>query len=62
MLLTKATRFLKEVNAEMKKVTWPNKKEVIASTIVVIILVFIVAIFVGTMDFFLSIILAILFK
>ncbi len=61
-MLTKVTRFLKEVSAEMKKVTWPNKKEVMASTIVVIILVIIVGIFVSTMDFFLSIFLRILFR
>lgn len=29
--------FLKEVRAEMKKVTWPSKNEVYSTTIVVII-------------------------
>ncbi|MFH1368087.1 MAG: preprotein translocase subunit SecE [Elusimicrobiota bacterium] len=50
----KAVHFLKEAYSELKKVTWLSKKEVIASTIVVSLLVAFVAIFVGIADFILS--------
>jgi len=42
--------FLREVNLEMKKVTWPTRKEISGSTGVVIISVIIVAIFLGFID------------
>jgi len=50
----KTTQFLREVKIELKKVTWPSKKETIASTAVVIILVIIVSAFLGIVDFGLS--------
>ena len=43
-------RFLKEVRTEVKKVNWPPKKEVIGSTIVVIVSVFILSFFLGIVD------------
>jgi len=53
-------QFVKEAYAELKKVTWLSRKEMVASTIVVIILVLIIAVFVGSVDFILARILAIL--
>jgi len=44
--------FLKEVKAELKKVTWPSKNEVYTTTIVVII----AAVFFGFYLFFMDII------
>ena len=52
--LAKTTQFLREVKIELKKVTWPSRKETVASTAVVIILVFIVSAFLGLVDFGLS--------
>jgi preprotein translocase subunit SecE len=43
-------RFLREVRGEIRKVTWPQKKEIIGSTVVVIISVGIMAIFLGLVD------------
>ena len=43
-------RFLKEVRTELKKVNWPPKNEVIGSTIVVIVSVFILSFFLGIVD------------
>ena len=51
---TKAVQFLREVKIELKKVTWPTKKEAMASTVVVIILVIIVSVFLGLVDVGLS--------
>ena len=39
---------------ELKKVTWPTPKQTLASTAVVIIIVFIVAIYLGIVDFVLA--------
>ena len=47
----RARQFLREVKVELKKVTWPGKRELIGSTIVVIVFVFIVAAYLGLVDF-----------
>ncbi len=48
--IAKATRFFREVRAELAKVSWPGRKEVIGSTAVVIASVFIVSFFLGLVD------------
>ena len=53
-MFEKVKQFLKEVKIELKKVVWPTRKDTIASTSVVIVLVFIIAIFLGLVDFGLS--------
>jgi preprotein translocase subunit SecE len=53
-------QFVKEAYAELRKVTWLSRKEAVASTVVVIILVILIAIFVGFTDFVLARILGIL--
>jgi preprotein translocase subunit SecE len=58
----KATTFLQEVHAETKKVTWPSRKDVLGSTLVVIIAVFVIAGFLGIIDFVLSFIIGSLIK
>ena len=50
----KVVKFLKEVKAELKKVTWPSKRELIGSTIVTIVVTLIVSIFIGIVDRLLS--------
>ena len=47
-------QFLREVKVELKKVTWPSRKQTIGSTVVVIILVLIVSLFLGVVDIGLS--------
>ena len=47
-------RYIQEVVAETIKVSWPNKKEVIATTIVVIIGVIIAGAVLGVFDHFFS--------
>jgi preprotein translocase subunit SecE len=44
-------QFLKEAKTELKKVTWPSPKQTLASTSVVIIVVIIVSMFLGIVDF-----------
>lgn len=43
-------KFIKEVIAELKKVTWPTREETVKLTAVVIALSLIVAFFVGSLD------------
>ncbi len=47
-------QFLKEVRVELRKVTWPSKRDTIAGTVVVLITVFICAFFLGIVDFWLG--------
>jgi preprotein translocase subunit SecE len=47
-------QFLREVRAELKKVTWPSRKETLASTGIVLIVVFLVAMYLGLVDMALS--------
>ena len=48
---SKSVQFLRESRTELKKVKWPNRRELLASTAVVIFLVLVVALFLGVVDF-----------
>lgn len=52
--ITKSLQFLREVKMELKKVTWPSRKQTIGSTVVVLVLVTIIAFFLGAVDIGLS--------
>ncbi|HMK74996.1 MAG TPA: preprotein translocase subunit SecE [Thermodesulfobacteriota bacterium] len=45
-----AIQFLREVRTELKKVTWPSRKDTLSGTLVVLVAVFIIAIFLGIVD------------
>ena len=49
-----AKQFFREVRVELKKVTWPSRKETIASTSVVLVTVILIAFFLGIVDLGLS--------
>jgi len=44
------TKYLREVRSELRKVSWPNRKELITYTIVVVVTAVGVAIFSGLVD------------
>ncbi|MFQ5892824.1 MAG: preprotein translocase subunit SecE [Nitrospinota bacterium] len=48
--VARARQFFDEVLAEVKKVTWPTRKETIAHTSIVILTVILIAIFLGVVD------------
>jgi preprotein translocase subunit SecE len=54
LILQKIIRFLSEAKVELKRVTWPTPKQTLASTAVVIVIVFIIAIFLGIIDYVLA--------
>jgi preprotein translocase subunit SecE len=48
---TKPRQFFKEVIAELRKVAWPTRQEVVAYTIVVLVAVIVIATVIFGMDF-----------
>jgi preprotein translocase subunit SecE len=52
--IQRGMEFLREVRVELKKVTWPSRKQTVGSTLVVIVLVFILGAFLGLVDISLS--------
>jgi preprotein translocase subunit SecE len=53
-IIDQSFQFLREVKVELKKVAWPSKKQTMGSTVVVLILVFIISAFLGIVDMGLS--------
>ncbi len=53
-MFSRIKNFFKEVKIELKKVVFPSRDEVIGSTKVVVVLVIIIAIFLGFIDLLLS--------
>ncbi|NIQ00458.1 MAG: preprotein translocase subunit SecE [Nitrospinaceae bacterium] len=53
-MIGKAKEFLGEVKAEVKKVTWPSRKEAVGGTMVVFVVVLLMSIFLGVVDTLLS--------
>lgn len=50
-IFKKAVQFLRDARMELKKVKWPTRKELLASTAVVIVLTLFVAFYLGLVDF-----------
>ncbi len=46
----KGVQFLREVKVELKKVTWPSRKQTLGATAVVLVIVTIIAVFLGLVD------------
>lgn len=53
-VVPRSVTFLQEVWAELKKVHWPNRKETYAATAVVLVIVGVIALYLGAVDFLLS--------
>jgi preprotein translocase subunit SecE len=53
-LFNRIKEFFREVKVELKKVVFPSRDEVIGSTKVVVVLVLIMAVFLGLVDMLLS--------
>ncbi len=49
-VIDKSIQFLREVKVELKKVTWPSRKQTMGSTVVVLVIVSIISIFLGVVD------------
>jgi len=53
-VLQKSMQFLREVKIELKKVTWPTRKQTMGSTVVVVVLTMIFSLFLALVDVSLS--------
>jgi len=53
-MFEKIKGFFKEVSVELKKVSWPTRQQTISATVVVIVVTFIVAVFLGFVDILLA--------
>jgi preprotein translocase subunit SecE len=49
-VIDKSLQFLREVKVELKKVTWPSRKQTMGSTVVVLVIVAIISLFLGVVD------------
>ncbi len=49
-MFKKLVQFFKEIKTELTRVTWPGRKEVINSTIVVLTTVFLISLFLWVVD------------
>lgn len=61
-IFKKAIDFLKEVKIELGNVSWSSRQELVGATFVVIIIMSLVALFIGLIDIFLSKILSVVFR
>lgn len=61
-LIQKPVNFLKEVKVELGKVAWSTRQELLGSTMVVITVTAIMAVFIGAIDIILSKFLSLVFK
>ncbi len=61
-IIAKPVNFLKEVRTELSKVSWSTRKELMASTVLVITVTGLMTIFIGIVDLGLSRFLSVVFK
>jgi len=52
--LRRLKEFFQEVAAEFRRVNWPSRNDVAASTVVVLVVVFVLAMYLGAVDVALS--------
>jgi preprotein translocase subunit SecE len=52
--LTRLREFFQEVAAEFRRVNWPSRQEVAASTVVVLVVVLVLSMYLGAVDVALS--------
>jgi preprotein translocase subunit SecE len=60
--LGRVQQFFREVAAEFRRVTWPNRAEVVRSTVVVLAVVFILGLYLAAVDMGLSRIVGVILK
>ena len=60
--LTRLREFFQEVAAEFRRVNWPSQQEVAASTVVVLVVVFVLSMYLGAVDVALSRLVGVMLK
>ena len=54
IVLAKTKSFFAEVRTELNKVTWPTRKETVATTWVVVVIIFLISLYLGACDVILA--------
>ena len=60
--MSRVITFFRDVNLELKRVTWPNKEQIISATAVVIVATLIISAYLGLVDALLAKILQFVLK
>jgi preprotein translocase subunit SecE len=60
-MIQRLVKFIKEVRNELKRVSWPSRDEIRGSTLVVIVIVLVLAVFIGLVDRALSFLVSLIF-
>jgi len=60
--MNKIINYFKSINIEMKKVSWLNKKQLLNSTVIVLVFALIISVFLFILDFGLSEIVKVIFN
>ena len=60
--MNKIINYFKSINVEMKKVSWLTKRQLVNSTVIVLVFAFIISIFLFVLDFGLSEVVKIIFN
>lgn len=50
-IVEKVVKYFREVYGELKRVSWPTKKELVSYTVAVVVFVVLMAVIVGLLDF-----------
>ena len=50
LVLAKTKNFIEEVKTELGKVTWPTRKETVATTWVVVVIILLISLYLGACD------------
>lgn len=53
-MLAKTNKFLQEVKVELGKVTWPARKETVATTWIVVVIIVLISLYLGACDVILA--------
>ena len=54
LVLAKTNKFLQEVKVELGKVTWPARKETVATTWIVVVIIVLISLYLGACDVILA--------
>ncbi len=61
-MFDKTITFIRESYGELKRVTWPSRKEIMGSTVVVLVVVGILMLCIGVFDFLLTLLVRIIVR
>jgi preprotein translocase subunit SecE len=54
LVLAKTNKFLQEVKVELVKVTWPTRKETLATSWIVVVIIVLISLYLGACDLVLT--------